>query len=569
MPNYTYPSSLNCDFYKVGHKDQYPNGTTHVYSNFTPRGSRIKGINKVVAFGIQAYVKRWLIEDFEENFFKLPKDVAVRQYYRVIKYTLGVKAPDTSHWEALHDLGYLPIKLRAVKEGTLVPVRVPVFTVESTHDDFYWLTNYLETQASAEIWGPLTTATIAFQYRQILDRYAMETVGNTDFVKFQGHDFSYRGMFGREAAKLGGAGHLLSFAGTDTIPAILFMEEFYNANIENELVGTSVNATEHSVMCAGGKDDEYETYRRLIQDVYPEGILSIVSDTWDLWKVLTEILPQLKNLILDRDGKVVIRPDSGDPVEIICGIDIPDLTSKCDTLEDCQNYMLHKLVDKEREDTPHGEHGSISVKQMFKFQDKYYDIKVSIEWNRYDRQYYYIDGKEVAYCKETTPTPAQLGVVELLWNVFGGTVNEKGFKELDSHIGAIYGDSITLERCEAILTRLKAKGFASTNIVFGIGSFTYQYQTRDTFYQAMKATHVIVDGEERFIQKDPVTDNGTKKSATGRLVVFDSVEGIKLIDNLTIEKQEGFRRDMLEDVFVDGKLVRDESLADIRARVLG
>lgn len=496
MKKHVYPPTLNCDFYKVGHREQYPNGTQHVYSNFTPRNSRIDGVNNIVAFGTQAFIKKWLIEDFNQNFFNLPKDKAVNSYYRLIKYALGNNSPDVSHWGALHDLGYLPLRIKAIKEGTLIPLRVPMFTVESTKDEFFWLTNYIETQASAEIWGASTSATIANEYRKILERYAMETVGNTEFVPFQGHDFSYRGMMGREAAKLSGAGHLTSFVGTDTIPAILFMEEFYNANIENELVGTSVAATEHSVMCAGGKNDEFETYRRLIQDVYPNGIVSIVSDTWDLWYVITGILPKLKERILSRDGKVVIRPDSGDPVKIICGD-----------------------PDSENEN-------------------------------------------------------AQKGVIELLWDLFGGTVNAKGYKELDPHIGAIYGDSITLERAKSILDGLKAKGFASTNIVFGIGSYTYQYQTRDSFGFAMKATHVIVDGEEKFIQKEPITDNGTKKSATGRLVVVrTNIRGLKVneimqVDGLSIAEQEKYAQyDLLEDVFIDGKLVRDESLADIRKRV--
>src|SRR5690606_3285764 len=139
------------------------------------------------------------------------------------------------------------------------------------------------------------------------------------FVDWQGHDFSMRGMAGLEAAELSGAGHLLSFTGTDTIPAIDFMEKYYNANSDNELIGGSVAATEHSVMSMGQNNAEQDTFERLITEVYPSGIVSIVSDTWDLWKVLTEYLPNLKDKVMARDGKVVIRPDSGDPVDIICG----------------------------------------------------------------------------------------------------------------------------------------------------------------------------------------------------------------------------------------------------------
>jgi nicotinamide phosphoribosyltransferase len=574
-----FPATLLCDFYKLAHRVQYPEGTECVYSTWIPRTSRLDGVKHVVAFGMQAFVKGYLIEYFNEHFFKRPKEDVVAEYVRFVKYAFFTENPDASHIAALHDLGYLPLKIKAVKEGTLVPVRVPMATVESTHKDFYWLTNYIETLMSSENWIPATSATIAFEYRKLLTKYAKETGGDLGFVDWQAHDFSMRGM-ALEAGKLSGAGHLTSFTGTDTVPAIFFHEKFYNANIETELVGSSVNATEHSVMCAGGKDDEFETYRRLIQDVHPKGILSIVSDTWDLWYVLTGILPKLKNLILDRDGKVVIRPDSGDPVKIICGDNIPDLTDikYCETLEDCKDYMQDILVDEVREETPHGEHGALYSRAMFKFQDKYYTIKVEFEWNRYDKQYYFIDGHKVVDFAETTPTPAQLGVIELLWNLFGGKVNEKSFKELDPHIGAIYGDSITLARAKAICEGLKAKGFASTNIVFGIGSFTYQYNTRDTFGFAMKATAVTINGEEKNIIKDPITDDGTKKSLTGRVVVLDAkdhkinegvnLDGIFVIDGLNTENQKLYADyDLLEDVFVDGKLVRDESLSEIRNRL--
>jgi nicotinamide phosphoribosyltransferase len=564
-----YPATLICDFYKLAHRQQYPNGTEYVYSTWTPRTSRMEGVKEVVAFGMQAFVKQYLIEYFNEHFFKRPKSDVAAEYKRFIKFALGVENPDVSHIEELHDLGYLPLRIRAVKEGTLVPLRVPMATVENTHPKFFWLTNYIETLMSAENWIPSTSATIAFEYRKILTKYAELTGGDLGFINWQAHDFSMRGM-ALEAGKMSGAGHLTSFTGTDTVPAIFFHEKYYNANIEKELVGSSVNATEHSVMCAGGKDDEYETYRRLIEDVHPTGILSIVSDTWDLWHVITGILPQLKDLIMNRDGKVVIRPDSGDPVKIICGDNIPDLTAECETLEECGEYMRETLVDNVRDETPHGEHGDSNVKSMFKFQDKYYAVKVSIDWNRYDKQYYFIDGSNVSSLTETTPTPAQIGVIELLWNLFGGKVNEKGYKELDPHIGAIYGDSITLARAKAICEGLKAKGFASTNIVFGIGSFTYQYNTRDTFGFAMKATHVVINGEERNIIKDPVTDDGTKKSATGRVVVLNTEEhGVIMLDNLMIGQQTHYADDdLLEDVFVDGILVRDESLADIRGRLL-
>ncbi len=477
---------LFTDGYKVDHRRQYPENTTLVYSNWTPRKSRIDHIDEVVFFGLQYFIKKYMIEDFQDNFFNQPKDVVCERYARRINNYLGENKVGVQHISDLHDLGYLPMVIKALPEGVSVPVRVPMFTMYNTKAEFFWLTNYFETLLSTTVWLPCNSATIAKQYRVILDEYAKETSSMPEFVDWQGHDFSMRGMAGLEAAKLSATGHLLSFTGTDTIPAIDFLETYYNANSDSELIGGSVAATEHSVMCMGTDSGEQDTFKRLITEVYPGGIVSIVSDTWDLWKVLTEYLPNLKEEVLNRDGKVVIRPDSGDPVDIICG-------------------------------NPNGK-----------------------------------------------TTKEQKGVIELLWEVFGGTRNNKGYKELDSHIGAIYGDSITLERAVQICERLKQKGFASTNVVLGIGSFTYQYNTRDTFGFAMKATYGEVDGEGREIFKDPITDDGTKKSAKGLLKVVKTNGVYELIDQVTWAEEE---QGELKEVFRDGKLIIDESLADIRQRL--
>jgi nicotinamide phosphoribosyltransferase len=313
-----YPATLLCDFYKVSHKNQYPKGTELVYSTWTARTTRLTDINEVVAFGFQSFIKQYVIEYFNEHFFARPKEEVVAEYTRVLKYALGEANPDASHIEALHELGYMPIRIKAVEEGTLVPVRVPMLTIENTLPEFFWLTNYLETLMSCQLWMPATSATLAFEYRKILEDFALRTNGDTSGVPFQGHDFSMRGMGAFEAALGSSAGHLISFTGTDTIPAILYHEKYYNANMEKELVGTSIPATEHSVMCAHGRD-EMASYRYLINEVYPTGFVSIVSDTWDLWTVLDEVIRGLKDDIMKRDGRVVIRPDSGDPVKIICG----------------------------------------------------------------------------------------------------------------------------------------------------------------------------------------------------------------------------------------------------------
>ncbi len=477
---------LLTDGYKVDHRRQYPSKTTLVYSNWTPRKSRIDGIENVVFFGLQYFIKKYIIEEFEANFFNQPKDQILSAYSRRINNYLGDNSVGVDHIAALHDLGYIPMVFKALPEGVSVPIKVPMFTMYNTLPEFFWLTNYFETLLSTTVWLPCNSATIAAEYRRILDKYAAETSSVPEFVDWQGHDFSMRGMAALEAALISGAGHLLSFTGTDTIPAVDFLERYYNADSDKDLIGGSVAATEHSVMSMGTDSGEQATFKRLIQDVYPGGIVSVVSDTWDLWKVLTEYLPSLKEEILARDGKLVIRPDSGDPVKIICGD------------------------------------------------------------------------------PEASDNNVRKGVVELLWDIFGGHTNSKGYRELDSHVGAIYGDSITLDRAEQICGNLKQKGFASTNVILGIGSFTYQYNTRDTFGFAMKATYGEVDGEGREIFKDPITDDGTKKSARGLVKIIKNGDSYALVDRVSWEEEQ---KGELIEVFRDGKLLVDHNLSAIRSRV--
>lgn len=474
------------DFYKADHRSQYPTGTNLVYSNFTPRAARDKNIKYIIFFGLQYFIKEYLIERFDKEFFNLPKQEAVNSYKRIIDNCLGKDSINYEHISSLHDLGYLPLKIKALPEGTKCPIGVPVLTVVNTLPEFFWLTNMIETMLSFSLWGACNTATIAHEYRKMLDKYALETTGDNSFVNWQSHDFSERGMFGLDASMISGAGHLLSFTGTDTIPAICFLERYYNADVEKELIGGSVPATEHSCVMMGGKDGEFDTYKRLITEVYPKGVVSLVSDTWSLWNVLTNILPRLKSEIMARNGKVVVRPDSSKktPVEIICG-------------------------------DPDGE------------------------------------------------SPEEIkGVIELLWDEFGGTISQQGYKVLDSHVGAIYGDSITFERASLICEKLKQKGFASTNIVLGTGSYTYHFShSRDTFGFAVKATYGEVNGIPRDIFKDPITDNGDKKSLKGRVCV-DKNNGVIVVKDQCSTEEE--KQGLLQTVFEDGKLIIETSLQEIR-----
>lgn len=312
---------LLTDGYKLDHRRQYPENTEYVYSNWTPRSCHYypEATEGAVVFGIQYFIKEYLMKQFQQDFFNKPKDVAVAEFKRRVDTFLGPNNVGTKHIEELHDLGYLPIRIKALPEGTLCPIRVPALTFINTHPDFFWLTNYFETLISTTLWLPMTSATTARLYKKELIRHARKTGFKDVDLNFLIHDFSMRGMAGVEAAIMSGMGHMTSFCGSETIPAIAGLEEYYNADADKELIAATIPATEHSVMCAGGKEDELETFRRLITEIYPTGFVSIVSDTWDFWKVMTEYLPKLKDEILARDGRLVIRPDSGDPVHIIAG----------------------------------------------------------------------------------------------------------------------------------------------------------------------------------------------------------------------------------------------------------
>lgn len=513
------------DSYKQSHYQMYPKGLTKLYSNFTARKSRMPGVNSVIFFGLQYFLYEYLIVQFSHNFFLRPKEEVIKEHKRIVApFSAGEIV--TEQWEKLHDLGYLPLHIKAVPEGTSVPIGVPMLTITNTHPEFAWLVNFIETMLSTTLWQPITSATIANEFKKLSIKHARLTGGDESFADWQNHDFSMRGMSSIESACLSGAGHLTSCKGSDTIPALSFLEKYYFAE---GLIAGSVPATEHSVMSCGGKEDEIETFSRLM-DTFPNGILSIVSDTWDLWKVLTEYLPALKDKVMARDGKIVVRPDSGDPVDIICGAAIKG------------NLNYDGTGRAYPDDTKNG------WSKVYENEGSYFKIV----GGQYNKQW---DKIEV--------TPNVQGVIELLWDAFGGTINEKGYKVLDPHVGALYGDSITLERAEQIFKRLEAKGFCSTSIVFGIGSFTYQYNTRDTFGMAMKATYCEIDGVGKTIFKDPITDSGEKKSAKGLLLVQENgyvPPTLELIQEVSWELEA---QGELKTVFKDG-VVTPTNLETIR-----
>ena len=495
------------DAYKTGHMKMLAPGTTKLYGTWIPRSLKHapKGIDKIVSFG-QQLVWKWIHDEFEENFFYTEKRKNLENpnsstfqnalnmgellelknkalsFSKDMLLYLGMDF-NGEHFEKLWDLGYLPIKVKALPEGIETNPNIPHMTFVNTVDGFAWLTLYLETIVSSLAWKPSTSATIARLYRKQAEEWVKKTdPDNLLLVDYMCHDFSARGLNPHDMIS-SGLGHATSFRGSDTLSVIPAARYFYNEP-ENEVCINSVNASEHSVSTTKiftvGEQQMISDWLK----IFPKGILSIVADTFDLWKLITEYLPNIKEEILTRDGKLVIRPDSGDPVDILCGF----------------NYIKK----------PEG--NGVSDK----------------EW-------------EVQSTK-----PQNKGVIELLWDIFGGTINEQGYKVLDPHIGAIYGDSITPERQLEIYKRLESKGFASTNIVLGIGSFTYQYNTRDTLGFAAKGAWFEVKDtgkcncghtiecdcvKEYNIYKDPVTDDGVKRSLKGLLQV-------KLVDNEYIVNQE-------------------------------
>jgi len=501
------------DAYKVSHKKFETEGTKFVQANFTPRSFRLAPINidKAVVFGTQRMVKR-LVDMWDKEFFNRHKDDVINEAYRVFSKYLGMKKDDLEHFGKLHDLGYLPLEFRGLPEGTLVSEKMPILLMKNTHEDFSWLVTYLETWISTEMWLPMTSATTIYHFRKLVNEWAVKTMGSTDGTEFQLHDFSYRGM-GPDEAGASGAGFLLSSLGTDSIPAIIELETYYNTDIDKEPIAFSVPATEHSVTCVGiAVNGEIETMRKWITEDYPTGIVSIVSDTLDYWKVITEYAKDLKDDILNRVpnevglAKVVFRPDSGDPVKVLTG------------------YM----------------------------EEEYYVEE---------------DGTCISYGDGKELSEAEIkGSVECLWDIFGGTKTEQGYKVLHERVGLIYGDSITYEKAQQIFERLEKKGFASLNVVLGVGSYTMRYVTRDSLGSAVKVTWAKVGAKSYPVSKDPITDSGVKKSAHGFLDVVEDDGELKLIEN---QDEKVSQDSAMIDYLNNGIVSSCETLSGIRERMWG
>ena len=490
------------DGYKIDHISQYVNGTEMVYSNMTPRSNRLARVirenfnGKVVFFGLQYAIKK-MIEDWNRTFFTQPKDEVIKKYSRRIKNYVG-PAKGSTQIEAmckLHDLGYLPLEIKALPEGSRVDMKIPVFTVKSTHPDFFWLTNYVETYLSCMVWPACNAASLSEQYWLTSKRFAKVTGAPDFWVSIANHCFAARGHRGEEDAMLSGAGHLLFSIGSDTLWSIDFFEEYYNADSDKEMIACSVSAFEHATATQRIEyfGNEVEAVRDAIGNIYPSGILSYVSDSRDYFGFISDGLKELKDDILSRTEdelglvKFVVRPDSSPktPLEVICG-------------------------------DPESEVGSAENK----------------------------------------------GTLNILGDIFGYTVNDKGFKVLHPKIGLIYGEAITLSMQTAIYSKMVEQGWCVSNVLFGVGSWAYlEDSSRDSYSFAIKGSHSIVDGQPLSMQKTPKTAASSKTSARGLLRIEKEGNDFVLYDQQTPEQEQTGE---LKTVFKDSKIVKETSLTEIR-----
>ena len=482
--NRTNPMLL-IDFYKAVHAEMLPKGISKSVSYFTPRMSRVERWDKVVMFGLQGFVKTYLIDYFNEEFFSKSFDEVIGAYKRVMDAALGAQAYKIEKIEKLHQLGYLPIEIISLPEGAMVPMHVPMFGITNTHPDFAWLPQSLESLISAESWHPMIAATVGYTYRQIVNEYYEKTCDdNVSRARALGA-FDFRGEECTDSAVKAGAGWCLSFLNTATVPTIPYLEQNYACDCTKEPVAFGSPSTEHSVMCSNYAmdGDEITLLRRLLTEIYPNTSFSAVLDSYDYWNIIDNVLPQLKEEIMAHNGCMLMRGDSGDCVEVV-------------------------------------------TKTVFK-----------------------------------------------LWDEFGGTVNSKGYKVLDPHVKAIYGDSITIQRCEEIYKILEENGFACSNVALGVGSFSMQCIeedgilkpfTRDTFSSCIKATYCEIEDKPYPIFKNP-KDGGFKKSQKGCCVVTKTADGYTFQDGFTWQEACADKNNELITVFKDGVLVKEQSLQEIRA----
>src|SRR5437868_1025188 len=295
---------LRTDSYKFTHWKQYPPKTTRIYSYLESRGGMFPN---TVFFGLQYYLKHY----FEGPRFT-PADIAHADEFCLQHF--GRDLFNRQGWTRLYDKhhGLLPVRIKAVPEGTVVPLQNVLVTIENTDPEFPWLTNYLETLL-LKVWYPTTVATLSREIKNVIAGF-LERTGDPSLLPFKLHDFGYRDVSSEESAAIGGAAHLVNFKGTDTVAGIVLLQDYYQAK---SMPGFSIPASEHSTITAWGKEHELDAYRNMLQ-AYPTGLVACVSDSYDIYNACEKLWGEmLKPDVVHRNGTLIIRPDSGDPVTVL------------------------------------------------------------------------------------------------------------------------------------------------------------------------------------------------------------------------------------------------------------
>lgn len=613
--NKTLNPILATDSYKLSHKGQLPPNTTKMYSHLTPRFVKYLKQkfpdmdDKVIVYGIQSTITL-ITENWENNFFKQDWGIIEKETLHVLTPHLGWSSKDLQHFKELHELGYLPLEFKALPEGSHVEINIPVLTIQNTHDDYAWLVNFIEPPLLNTIFKPMTVATLGLELAKLRNYYFNLTVEDQSGIDFALHDFSYRGQSGHESAAHTSSAYLLYTKGTDTLSAISFAQKYYNAP---ENLAYSLNAGEHSTVtlniqlyrnvlqtssheeakvseqtyalgiqaCRRVRDKliskgaslqdielavgETFTLVRFLLEVYPTGLFAYVSDSYDYYRLINDIIPELKDIILNRDGKLILRPDSANPVDVVCGtgdiINIPEKYNN--SIEAAHNFVKNIVHDTIANETPHGEQGETEERVLFNYKDKLYSGVVELEWNRYDKQYYYIESTCLKNVEETILSVQEKGTIESLWETFGGTVNSFGYKCLDSHIGLVYGDGITYPRMKEIYQKLHSKKYAVSNICLAPGAYLLAHISRDDLGFALKNSMSTVDNTNISVYKAPATDL-SKASKAGLFKVELTDKGYVLFDNVSEEEE---KQGKLKTVWKNGKFTLLTTFDEIKSRL--
>lgn len=496
---------LMTDSYKMTHWALLPPGLKEMYSYLESRGGDMQ---KVVFFGLQYYLKKYMC-----GVRITPEKIAEAHDVNIKHF--GFDCFDRQLWTNIVERhgGRLPLEIKAVPEGTVMDIRNVMMTVRNTdHDHCAQLTGITETLLM-KVWATCTVASYALTIMEEIRRGWRETSDIPEFLlKFLHHDFGYRGCSSEESARLLSAAAMVVFEGTDTLGGIKLLRDYYHC----EMAGYSVIASEHSVVCSFGPDDddEFEYYRNAIQEVirkFPHvTIISLVADTNNVWRSARVILPKMREFfhgVMNADGlpiKVVLRPDSGSPLDVLFGFtDAGELKKQ---LEICESRG----------------HG-------------------------------------------TTAHDLRIGVFGILFEEFGSRINSKGYKTFLAHEGLLQGDGVNRELIKAVHARMEELKIDKCAIVFGSGGKYLQFHDRDEMKFAIKATHIVdAAGDGRAIKKNPVTDSG-KASKSGYLKLTFDGKVHRTISSLEDGYDEA--EDILRPVFLNGELLVDQTMAEVRTGI--